>query len=121
MVKDKLQEAYQRLSDTFDLYLNSDEGKQEILFMAVTKATEILVEYAWKYFKQEVESEGLDAPSPKEAVRQAAVIGLIDNPKNWINYINVRNSSVHDYFNLSVDEYLKMLKNLLQDCKQVLN
>jgi hypothetical protein len=80
----------------------------------LSKAFEILVEYAWKELKFRVEDSGLFAPSPKEAVRQAATMGLISDPEKWIAIINARNDSVHDYFTVPEKDYVSLASELLR-------
>ena len=92
-----------------------DEGKleEDLAFLTLAKAFEVLVEYAWKELKRKVEDEGLDAASPKEAVRQAARLKMIEGPEKWIDCINARNDSVHDYFGIPREDYLSLAKEFL--------
>jgi len=95
-----------------------EASQKDLNFLMVVKAYEILVELAWKYFKFKVEDEGLAAPSPKEPVRKAATIGLIDDPEKWIKFIEARNLSVHDYFGLDPDSFIKLTEELLKSAKR---
>jgi hypothetical protein len=72
----------------------------------------VLVEYSWKMMKRRVQDDGLDAPSPKAAVREAAKLRLISEPDVWILCINARNASVHDYFGITREEFLELAKKL---------
>ena len=92
--------------------------QRELNFLMVVKAYEILVEIAWKHFKSTVEDEGLSAPSPKEAVRKAATIGLIEDPQKWITFIEARNLSVHDYFGLDVASFIQLTTELISMAKK---
>lgn len=114
----KLSDALKKLRKSLQL-LENPEVDEEVSLLAIHKAFEIAVEYLWKDFKKKVENEGLEAPSPKEAVRQAAKIHLIDDPKKWIDFINLRNDSVHDYFGANetyqtnvIREFLKLAESL---------
>jgi len=89
-------------------YYESKEGDSDLKFLTLSKSFEVLVEYGWKFLKERVEDEGLDAPSPKEAVRKSAQIGLITNPKKWIDCINIRNDSVHHYFGISKKKFYQV-------------
>lgn len=98
-----------------------EEEQRELNFLMLTKASEVLIEACWKFFKLKVEDEGLSAPSPKEAVRKAATIGLIDNPVKWLEFIDARNLSVHDYYGLSDEDFLRMAIELVKCARNVKN
>ena len=82
----------------------------KLAFLAVTKAFEVFLEYSWKKLKQKVEDEGIEVYSPKETIREAARLELIDNPELWIKAINARNESVHDYYSMTEDDFIKLIK-----------
>ena len=104
--------AQDNLRQAIRLY---EEGKleEDLAFLMMAKAFEVLVEYAWKDLKRQVEDEGLDAASPKEAVRQGARLEMIEDPERWIDCINARNDSVHDYFSIPRKDYLSLAKEFL--------
>jgi nucleotidyltransferase substrate binding protein (TIGR01987 family) len=110
--EDKLTKAVLRLEQALAAYHESKKNN-DLPFMTVCKAMEILVEYAWRELKKRVEQDGLFAPSPKEAVRQAATLGLINDPDRWIEAILARNDSVHDYFSVPEPIYISYAEDLL--------
>ena len=114
----KLPLALKHLEDAIKIYAKQ-KSKKEIYFLAVAKAFEIAVEYAWKEIKRVVEDEGLDAPSPKEAIRKAAKINLVEDSQQWIEYINIRNLGVHDYFGIPEKEYIGYSKRFLVEAKKL--
>ncbi|EQK45914.1 hypothetical protein C671_1746 [[Clostridium] bifermentans ATCC 19299] len=71
---------------------------------------EMTFELAWKVLKDYLESEGYMVKSPRETVKQAFQIGLIDNGHIWIDALSNRNLTTHTY-----DEELaeKMTKEIL--------
>lgn len=93
------------------------EGTRSLSFLAVTKAFEVSLEYLWKHFKYEVEDRGLEAPSPKDSVRAAAEIGLTKNPDFYIKAINARNQSVHDYFSMTEEAFVMLIRGFLDLAK----
>ena len=114
----KISEASSHLERALALY--RAQGKDsDLFFLTVAKAFEVLVEYCWKDLKGRVQDEGLDAPSPKEAVRQATRLGIITNPEKWIDCINARNDSVHDYFSIPKKDYIKLAGQMLGLAKGV--
>lgn len=54
-------------------------------------------ELAWKVLKDYLESEGYIVKSPRETVKQAFQIGLIDNGHVWIDALSNGNLTTHTY------------------------
>ena len=94
------------------------EEDDPLPLLAVTKAFEVAVEYAWRAMKGRVEEEGLDCPSPKAAVREAARLGLISDPSRYMTAIEARNASVHDYFGIGVDAFVRLAEGLLKQARK---
>ena len=120
MVEKRIKDIKKAISqaDAAIKLFQKEEDQRELNFLMLTKAYEVLVEEAWKYFKYKVEDEGLSAPSPKEAARKAATIGLIEEPDKWIKFIDARNLSVHDYYGLDPDGFLKLTIELVRYSKK---
>lgn len=109
--RDKIKEALSYLQQALVQY---EEASDHLKFLALSKAFEICIEYVWKELKFRVEDEGLEAQSPKQAVRQSAKLGIIDHPDDWINCINARNDSVHDYFGIPEADYCELTKTFVK-------
>jgi len=90
------------------------KSKTELHFLTLAKAFEILVEYEWKLLRRFVESEGLEAASPKMAIRQAAKLHVITDPEVWLDCLDARNNSVHDYFGITEKEYVSLAEKFLE-------
>jgi len=105
----KLLESLAHLKAGLRAYERRSKG-EALPRLAMTKAFEVAVEYGWRELKRRAEDEGLDVPSPKAAVRQAARLGLITEPDQWMELIDARNASVHDYFGLGDDDLLRLAK-----------
>lgn len=93
--------------------------EDDFYFAGIAKQFEVCLEYAWKYMKQRVEEEGLEAPSPKEAIKQAGRIGLIQNVDLWLDFLQDRNVAVHDYLGMSNSEYLKTIQKFFAEVKKM--
>ena len=109
--KTRLDESLDDLRLALDHYESLDSSataEKKLAFLSLSKAFEVAVEYAWKELKVRATDEGLDPQSPKAAIRDAARIGLVDDPNSWILYVNTRNAGVHDYFALPAKEYLEI-------------
>lgn len=89
-------------------------GDNRLQFLALSKGFEVAVEYAWRELKARVEDDGLDAPSPKTAIKQAAKLGLINDAESWLACIDARNDSVHDYFGIPEADYVALAERFLK-------
>jgi len=108
--KTKLPKATKHLEEALSQYKSNPS---DLNFLTVSKAFEVLVEYAWRELKEEIEDQGLDAPAPKMAIKQAARLRLITEPESWLDCINARNDSVHDYFGIPREEYVALAQKFL--------
>lgn len=120
--QDKFELAIGDLESAIRIYeKNKASSKDErIYFMLLVKAFEILVEYSWKKLKVIVEDEGLEALTPKDIFKVAASVNLIDQPKFWLDAINTRNLSVHDYYSIPNDNYYHLAKEAIKQAKKIL-
>jgi nucleotidyltransferase substrate binding protein (TIGR01987 family) len=114
----KLIKSLDALKEALSNIESVNVDKENLAFLSLAKAFEVAVEYGWKQLQTIVEGEGLEAPSPKASIRESARLGLIDDAKAWIDYINTRNASVHDYFGMSQDEYIQIAKDFLSDARK---
>lgn len=117
--KDGFNDAVGQLKLTLDFY-DREGGDEPAAFLAVAKGFEVAVEYAWKELKRRIEDEGLDAASPKEAIRHAARLNIVANAEKWLEYVNARNSSVHDYFGMTEAEYVKIAREFLKEAVRLM-
>ncbi len=73
---------------------------------------EISFELAWKLMKDYLAAEELIVKSPRESIKQAYQMGLIEDGHAWIDALSDRNRTVHTY-----DEALA--KKMVEDVKNV--
>ena len=85
-------------------------SKDAFYFGGIAKAFETSIEYAWKYFRTEAVSAGFEVPSPREAIKLAANLGMIDDLEAWLGLLKTRNIAVHDYIGFPREEYLSQIK-----------
>lgn len=91
---------------TFETQASSDP----FYFGGIAKAFETSIEYACKYFRTEAISAGFEAPSPREAIKLAANLAMIDDLDAWLGLLKTRNIAVHDYIGFPREEYLSQIK-----------
>jgi len=82
--KEKLKEAVNLPTTT----INQDASIQRF---------EFTFELAWKLMQVLIKENGIDTYGVKSIIREAAKLGLIDNPGIWFDFLSKRNLSVHTY------------------------
>lgn len=106
-----------------DLEKGLQSGKKALndrfSFAAISKLYEVCLEYAWKRFKEIAIREGFEVYSPREAIKMAGRLNLIDNVEQWLNFLENRNIAVHDYLGISRAEYLKSIRTFLIELKKI--
>jgi len=97
-----------------------DKAKKDNFYTSgIAKKFEICFEYAWKFFKQKANEEGLEAFSPKETIKIAGRLGLINNVEKWLDFLEDRNIAVHDYLGMPEDKYLKTIQEFFREVKKI--
>ncbi|MBU1129837.1 nucleotidyltransferase substrate binding protein, partial [Patescibacteria group bacterium] len=75
-----------------------EEEKNEFVRDSVVQRFEFSFELGWKLMKMVLNYLGReDCNSPRESIVISAQVKLIDNPEKWLDYLEVRNLSVHMY------------------------
>jgi len=115
----------QKLSQSFALLeaaLGECEAEPEnpLRFAALAKAFETTFEYVWKYFKREADEAGLEAYSPRDALRFAAQLQIIDDLEAWNQFLNARNLSVHDYVGMDDATTLQLVCQFRDEVKRLI-
>lgn len=87
---------------------------------ALAKTFESTFEYVWKYFKREADQAGLETYSPRDALKSAAQLQLIDDLELWNQFLNARNLSVHDYVGMDQETTLKLVRQFRDQVKQLM-
>jgi nucleotidyltransferase substrate binding protein (TIGR01987 family) len=118
MDKDKFQESYNNLQ--LALKHEKEALTNPVFYAAITKSFEVCFEYTWKYLKKAAIKEGLEVFSPRDSIKAAGRLGLIDNLEVWLDDLENRNLSVHDYLGITKQDYLKSIKNFSKRVKRLL-
>lgn len=114
----------QKLLDSIESFEHALSFQKKIkedsfYFLGLAKAYEICLEYCWKYFKKTAEDEGLEAFSPREAIKLAGRLEIIDSVESWLRFLEIRNRAVHDYIGVPSDEYLKTINEFHKELKKL--
>ena len=100
------EKSYKLLSKYIDQPIDTELERAGII-----QLFEVAFELSWKLMKDYLEAQMLSVKSPRETIKQAYQIGLIDDGHIWIDALSDRNLTVHTY-----DEKLaeKMVKDIVQ-------
>ncbi len=94
-------QAVSRLKEVFK------ETKTDLVRDATIQRFEFCFELAWKLMASVAQYKGVDVNNPRDAIRTAAKLGLIDDPTQWLKLLEVRNLTAHTYREPIADEAYK--------------
>ena len=104
----KLTQAVELLSEQ----IKREEAVDELLQEGLIQRFEYTHELAWKVMKDYAEYQGYtDVRGSRDAIRKALEMGLIDD-KRWMETIEDRNLTVHNYDNEVAKE---IYENIMQE------
>ena len=113
--------AIKRLEEMLEAYRSGEERKaidQEAIQDSLVKRFEYTLEVAWKTCKRHLEKEGFSEAatgSPKSIMRLAFSTGLIADSQNWLDYINLRQDTSHDYSERKAEGVLNRISDFYTD------
>jgi len=86
---------------------------------ATIQRFEFTFELAWKMMQSLVHESTKEIYGPKQVIREAAKLGLIDEPEKWFEFLQQHNLSVHTYKEdlaqevyMSAKEFIPYAENL---------
>lgn len=90
---------------------SKQEIKSELERAGIIQFFEMSFELAWKVLKDYLEAQQYEVKSPRETIKQAFQIGIIDNGHVWIDALSDRNLTTYTY-----DEEVanKMISQILE-------
>ena len=86
------EKSYLQLHRTLDITTPSEAERAGLI-----QFFEITFELAWKLLKDYLEEQGFVVKSPKETIKQAFQIDLIEQGHTWIDALADRNLTTHTY------------------------
>ena len=78
---------------------------------------EFTFELSWKLMKAIEDDQGVEAYGVKTIIREAAKLGLIDDPLVWFEYLKARNLASHTYNQTISMEVYSNAKNFISVVK----
>ncbi len=112
----KLKQVLKHLEDA----LKKDAKNNPLIQAGISKLFEVCFEYTWKAMKENIQSTGLEAFSPRDVIKSAGQTGLISNVELWLSFLEDRNLSVHDYIGIEDKVYLQNIHVFVKELKRVL-
>ncbi|RUM61156.1 MAG: nucleotidyltransferase [Persephonella sp.] len=116
-LKDRLKE-YEKCLKKFEEVLNIPEN--EFIRDSAIKRFELCFELGWKTLKDYLNEEGIFCRSPKNCLKEAFSIGLIDDEDEWLLILEDRNLSVHTYNEELAEDIYKRLSKHFKAMKTLL-
>ncbi len=71
--------------------------EDDITLDACIQRFEFSFELAWKAIQRQARAEGLDCASPRECLRVAFSLGLVEDDAQWMSMVEDRNRTSHTY------------------------
>lgn len=106
--------AAQRLQEAVD------KQKDDIVRDAVIQRFEFTFELTWKTLGTVLKENGIDFKGVKSVFRDAARIGLLENPEIWFSYLEARNLTTHTYDLEIAEKVYQKAKEFSKDVKILL-
>lgn len=113
-ILEDLLKAIEKLEEA--LSLNPNEIHKD----ATVQRFEFSFELAWKLMQGMAGFHGKEARSPRESIRVASDLKLIDSPEDWFAFLEARNLTSHTYDQDMADETYESAKKFPPFCRSFL-
>ncbi|MBW4977754.1 HI0074 family nucleotidyltransferase substrate-binding subunit [Marinobacter adhaerens] len=70
---------------------------RELVVEGTIQRFEYVIELMWKTLKRALEFEGVYPKTPRESVKEAFKIGWLDDEDEWLDMLDSRNTTSHNY------------------------
>ena len=102
--------------------LEEDLSKGNIVVDGTIQRFEFTFELAWKLARAVLESQGVEAATPRSAIKESFKAKIITNGEGWIDMMEDRNKTSHIYDEKQALKIYEKIKNshfeLLRDFKE---
>lgn len=102
------EKAFLKLKEAVDM-----EELSELEENGLIQRFEFTIELCWNILKDFMEEEGVQIKLvyPKEIIREAGKVNLLDDPQTLINALTLRNELSHDYDGVLLEEAITDIRN----------
>lgn len=104
---DNFKKSYQLLEKYSSLELTSEIEKAGLI-----QFFEITFELAWKVLKDYLEAQGYIVKSPRETIKQAYQMEVIDDGHVWIEALSSRNLTTHAYDEQFTEKFVQQIQEV---------
>ena len=117
---ENLKQAFSRLESAC-----AQEKYSELELAGLVQTYEFTFELCWKTLKDLLTYEGYEVNSPRETIRKAFELSLIDDVERWFNALENRNVLSHTYDVRTAKQATNWIKTefepMLRECIAALN
>ena len=102
-------ERIEIFNKAFNIYqeaVKAYDPNKVLTHMALVQTYEICFELAWKCLKDYLKEKGIEANYPTDVIKEAFNKNTITDGQLWIDMLNARNSTSHEYNIEKVGKYL---------------
>ncbi len=113
-------ERIENFNRAFDLFVEMRnlyvaEKNSNAYRLALAQSFEIVCELGWKVIKDYLFMKNIQADTPKDTIKKAYNSNIIENGQIWIDMINDRNATSHEYNIGKVDIILEKISTTYYD------
>lgn len=101
--------AYSLFDEMCKNYLADKQSNSNRL--ALTQSFEIVFELGWKVIKDYLKIKGVEVYTPKDVIKSAFSSEIIKNGQVWIDMLDSKNASSHEYNQDKVDKILEKISS----------
>ncbi len=109
-----LERAVDKLADVLR------QERNEYVRDSAIQRFEFTFELMWKTLKAHLEGQGVIVYSPRESIKGAYQIGLIEEDATWLQMIELRNLTTHTYNEEIADRIYEALPGILASYRSLL-
>ena len=102
-------EHFEKSYKLLEKYINQ-ENKTELENAGLIQFFKMTFELSWKLLKDYLESIGFEVKSPRETIKKAFQIELIDDGHIWMDALLNKNITIHTYYEELAEEIVKDIK-----------
>ncbi|WP_106496244.1 nucleotidyltransferase substrate binding protein [Lentibacillus sp. Marseille-P4043] len=112
-------ENFERSYKLLEKY-STEPIKTELERAGIIRFFEMTFELSWKVIKDYLEAQGYIIKSPRDAIKQAFQIELIDDGHVWLEALSKRNLTTHTYDETLAKEFVEEITTIYLPAIQVL-